>query len=155
DVLGEIDPANAARYRENADTGVAELATMSTGIATRLRPLLSQSYVALGTVGMHFEHRFQLQPEVRIADTGPQPAERDALLLKQLEAAQARCLEVASAAPPQPDSAWFAERGIRLVRIDPFGEGIAPGPQLYPALIERLARDFERCLAGDGDRVAE
>lgn len=148
DVLAEVDPANGALYRANAEAAQAELQKLETAVAQRLRGLADRRFVVLHDAYSHFEARFQLARAgaLRDSDAALPGAARVARLRRLAEAGEIACVFTEPQFPPDLAEQVAAGTGVRIGLLDPLGAALAPGPDLYPALIRNLAEAFDACL---------
>jgi len=148
--LAEHDPENAARYAANAAAAREELAALEAEIAARLAPVQDVPYLVYHDAYQYFEARFGLAAAGALslsdaADPGPA---RIAALRDLAQEAGIVCVF----SEPQFDGARVASvfgDSVRHDVLDPLGSRHAPGPALYPALIEDMAATLERCLGPD------
>ena len=56
------------------------------------------------------------------------------------------CLFVEPQFPPQQAERLVEESGVRLATLDPLGNGLAPGPDLYFTMMRNLALRLADCL---------
>ena len=148
--LAEHDPENAARYAANAAAAREELEALEAEIAARLAPVQDVPYLVYHDAYQYFEARFGLAAAGALslsdaADPGPA---RIAALRDLAQEAGIVCVF----SEPQFDGARVASvfgDSVRHDVLDPLGSRHAPGPALYPALIEDMAATLERCLGPD------
>ena len=146
--LSEVDPAQAATYRANAVAGQAELAALADRIAARMAPLGGRPFVVLHDAFHYFEHRFGVEATgaIQLNDARPPGPARLAEIRGHVREAGVLCLF----REPQQTSRLIdlaAEgSGARTGILDPLGADLAPGPALYPALLEGIAAELETCL---------
>jgi zinc transport system substrate-binding protein len=149
--LGALDPENAALYAANAAEAAAELDALETRIAARLAPLQEAPYLVFHDAYQYFEARFGLRPVAALSPgdaTDPGPARLAALRDLARETGLACVFS-----EPQFDgsrvTAIFGDT-VRHGVLDPLGRAHAPGPALYPALLEDMAEALAECLTGRG-----
>lgn len=146
--LAEADPANATLYHDNAEALRERLAVVEKGIAARLAPLRGREYVVYHDAYRYFGRRFGIAPEAAVVagDAGRPGARRLSEIAALLRTLDRPCLF----AEPQEASGVLdrlaGETGARIGTLDPLGRDLAPGPGLYPALLEGLAEALAGCL---------
>lgn len=145
--LSGIDPANAEAYAANAAQGRAEIDAAAASAAGILAPARDLRFVVFHDAYRYFERRFGLSAAGAIAlsdASDPSPA-RIAEIRDAVRDLGVTCI----LAEPQFDPglvrtvAEGADLGTGIV--DPLGAGIAPGPDLYPALIRGVAGEIAAC----------
>lgn len=145
--LARLDPENAATYRANAADGQAGLAALQAEIAAMLVPMQGQPYVAYHDALQYFETRFGLTPvgAVTASDaSAPGPAALARLRDKSI-LADVTCAFTETQADPDLLITAAGRADVRVIPLDIMGQGLPPGPQLYPALLRGMARAFASC----------
>lgn len=143
DALSEIDPGSSMRYRENAATAAEELAGLEAAVAARMRALGGRSYAVPDLSLSHFEAAFALKRAGQVdlaANAGPGP-------ISELGSAGVVCIFLRPGDMSPGLAEHLAAADLAVAVFDVMGDGVELGPGLYPALIDKLALSFERCLA--------
>jgi len=141
-------PAKAATFRANADRLKAKLDALDAEVARELAPVASKPYVVFHDALQYFERRYGLKAAGSIAMSPEVPpgAKRISTLRKKVLSLGAACVF----AEPQFDTRLVDNlvegTRARTGTIDPEGSKIAPGPDLYFALLRTLAKDLKACL---------
>jgi len=150
ETLTAIDPANAAAYRANARAGRAELDALMAGIEARLAPVRGRSFVVFHNAYHYFEHRFGIEAAgaVTLGDAIRPSAARVAEIRALLAETEAACVFAEPQFAPRILDTVVEGTGARQAVLDPLGAELEPGPGLYRALIENMARALSDCLAG-------
>lgn len=147
-VLSRVDPEHATLYADNAAQGRAEIAATTARAAQMLAPVRGVAYVSAHDAFQYFEQRFGLSPAgaVTLGDAArPSPA-RIAELRDLMGAGEITC---AFSEPQSNDRLLRTAAGgqtLTIVELDPLGQRMVPGPELYSRLIEALVRDMAGCL---------
>ena len=150
ETLAEIDPENAEIYRTNAETGRAELGGLIADIEARMAPLSDQPFVVFHDAYQYFETRFGLTSAgaISLGDASQPSAGRVAEIQQVMAESGVICVF----SEPQFDPGLVATvadgADVRTEVIDPLGQGLEPGVDFYPMLIEDVAHSFGACLAG-------
>ncbi len=150
ETLAEIDPENAGTYRANAEAGRADLAGLIADIEARMAPLSGQPFVVFHDAYQYFETRFGLSSAgaISLGDASQPSAGRVAEIQQVMAESGAVCVF----SEPQFDPGLVATvadgADVRTEVIDPLGQGLEPGADFYPMLIEGVAQSFGACLAG-------
>lgn len=148
--LSEIDPANAAAYRDNAARLDGELANLETELAGKLAPARGVPFIVFHDAYHYFEARFGLTSVGAFAlSPGIAPgARRLAELRARLVETGATCVFVEPQFEPAVVKAAVAGSGARIAVLDPVGAGLPPGAAAYGQLMRALADDLLSCLSG-------
>lgn len=147
DRLAAADPDNAARYRANADAAAGDLAALASRIDAELAPARETGLIAFHDAFQYFEARFGLHlvGAVTAGDAGgPGPA-RVAALRDAVRDHGVRCAFTEPQFDPALLDAVAGETGLKTVVLDPLGAGIEPGPGLYAAVLDNMARAIAAC----------
>jgi zinc transport system substrate-binding protein len=148
--LAAVDPANAARYADNAARATAGLDALEAEIAAKLEPWHDARLVVFHDAFAHFAGRFgvTIVGSVALGDA----ADPGAATIRRLTAmAQGGGVDCAFAEPQHNDGAiraLAADTGIRFGTLDPEGTSLPPGPGLYAATLRSIADAIDTCLAG-------
>ncbi len=148
ETLAEADPANADTYRKNAVVTVRDLETLARDIETRMSAITPSYALAHDALG-HFEARFGVPAVGALSNSdaaAPGPR-RLADLKSAMEARAVVCLLVDATEPLPMAAALVADSDITVLEIDPLGLTMLPGPELYSAILTRLAETLEHCAA--------
>jgi zinc transport system substrate-binding protein len=146
--LARADPENAETYRLNAAAARDELDALTAELSATLAPVRQKPFIVFHDAYHYFEDRFGLDAAgaISLGDaSAPSPA-RIAAVRATLAATGAPCVF----AEPQfaPDLIETVTEGTeaRAAVLDPLGITLAPGPDLYPALLRNLAAALRDCL---------
>lgn len=149
DRLAEIDPENAARYRDNATAAASGLTALDAEIRARLEPLAAEPFITFHDGYSYFVERYGLN---QVGELTVDPERSPGVAT--IQALQQRVADdgVACAfAEPQFDpgvvESLAGEADIRIGVIDALGAGLTAGPELYGQLLRRNAAAMEGCLA--------
>ncbi len=147
--LGEADPEHAATYAAHAEEAAATLERLSQDIAVRLAPADGRSFLVQHDAFRYFEARFGLEALAAIsgADGAAPGPQHLAEVVEAGRAGSARCLLAEAGAATGHAELAAAGSGLRIIVADPLGATLAPGPELYRALLEALADAYLDCLS--------
>ncbi len=151
EALARVDPAHADAYRRNAAALRQRLVALDERLARQLAPFAGRRFIVFHDGFQYFENRYGLAP-AGVLTVNPEVspgAERVRRLRARIVDGGISCVFI----EPQ-FSAGIAETlvdgtGARVARLDPIGAGIAPGPDLYPRLLEAMEASFRACMAPD------
>ena len=148
EVLSEIDPERAARYRNNGKKLRAKLDKLDQQLSTTLAPVKTVPYLVFHDAYHYFEARYGLNAAGAVT---PSPehipgARRLREVRKYIRTTAARCLF----REPQFSPAWLQliSEGtqLKIGTLDPLGATLKPGPELYFTLMHQLAKSLTDCL---------
>lgn len=148
DTIAAYDPANAAAYTANAQRLVRRIRKTAQAIKATLRPVRRAPFLAFHDGYAYFVRDFRLNQKGYVTlDPTRQPGARTIARLRKLMVNdQVRCIFH----EPQFKSPVIATliRGTEVKEgiLDPIGIDIAPGPDHWFTLMDRLAGSIRRCL---------
>jgi zinc transport system substrate-binding protein len=148
DALAEADPGNAETYRANAQAASARVGAMGEDLRARLSPLGGTGYAVGHDAYQYLERAMGLPANWAVRDaSGAEPAPRDVAGLRDAVAAgEVGCLLLDAETDPTWAETLAEGAALRTATVDPDGVFLAPGPDLYPQLMEALAAALEGCL---------
>lgn len=145
--LAERDPARAALYRANAARSEAALEALERELETALRPVAGRPYVVFHDGYQYFERRFGLTAVGTLTAGSDRPLGAKQMATLRARAKGARCVFAEPQFSAQTVAAVAQAIGAKAGVLDPLGQGLEPGPGLYPALMRRLAESLVSCLS--------
>jgi zinc transport system substrate-binding protein len=149
-VLAAVDPANAARYRDNATRQRARLNALDRELRGRLSGLPGR-FAVFHDAYRYLEHAYGLQ-SVGTVTTHPE-RRPGAAHLRELRAEMAdqgvRCLFSEPQFQPRLVRMLSEGLGIRHAILDPLGADIPPGPDVYPQLMRSLVDNLTGCMQAE------
>lgn len=148
DLLAQADPERAADYRSNAASAQQDINDLAAEIASALAPMQKQPFITLHDAYQYFEMRFGLESIgfVTASDASdPSPAGL-ARLSEKLKQADVSCAFSAPQYDPGLLYAAAGEKKLKVIPLDPLGAELAPGPDLYTALLRDMAQAVSSCM---------
>jgi len=142
-------PASASTFKANAQKLSADLAGLASELEGKLKPIAGKPYIVFHDAFQYLEARYDLSAvgSISISPDVPPSAKRLSELRKKVVALGAVCVF----AEPQFDTRLVQNlvegTSARTGTLDAEGLGLEPGPDLYFALMRRLADDLKGCLA--------
>ena len=115
-----------------------------------LVPVRGKPFITAHDAYQYFEHRFALESAGAVASGDaetPGPAQI-AHIRRIIQEKNVICVFIEPQLDPKLVRVAAEGTGARIGVLDPAGERLEPGPGLYPALIEGLARELADCLSG-------
>ena len=148
--LAEIDPANADAYAANAAAGAAELDALAERVEAIVAPVRGKAFITAHDGYVYFERRFEIESEGSVAlseAASPGPGRLDRIR-HVIQDHNVTCVFIEPQLDPKLVHTAAEGADARIGTLDPLGATHEAGPELYPALIEGLARNLADCLAG-------
>jgi zinc transport system substrate-binding protein len=148
DRLSDLDPANAARYRQNSRRLVQRLARLDAELAAMLSSVRDVPFVVFHDAYHYFEQHYGLRA-VGAVSLGPhqQPGARHIHELRaKIERLQARCVFAEPQFQPKLVATLIDGTHANAGRLDPLGSDLDAGAQAYFRLMQGLARNLLECL---------
>lgn len=148
-VLAEASPANAAKFKVNADRADARLATLEAGIARDLEPIKGKPFVVFHDAFQYFERRFGLAAvgSITVSPEAQPSAKRLTEIRRKLAALSASCVFSEPQFQAKLVAAVTEGTSARSGTLDPEGALIDPGPAAYDTLLRNLASGLKACLS--------
>lgn len=146
--LSEADPAHAATYRANAKRAVDALTRLDGELRHRLAGLQGKRYLVFHDAYRYFEAHYGIGAlgAVAVSPERPPGTRRVAELRRAIASQQAVCIFREPQFPPKLIQALTEGTPVRVGTLDPLGADLAPGPLLYPTLLNNLAQSLAGCL---------
>lgn len=147
--LAEKDPGNAARYRANGDTVAKELAALEEELKAKLSSVANRPFIVFHDGYQYFEKRFGLNGvgAITVDPERPPGARTLKALRDRIKSASAVCVFSEPQFEPKLVRSVIEGTKAKTGVLDPIGAGIAPGPELYGALLRDMANAFVGCLS--------
>jgi len=145
--LTELDPENAAIYRQNAQAMRDQLEALTQEIAENLTGS-SAGYVAGHDSYQYFETKFGLSMKgaISLGDASKPGPARIKAIRDLAQDSGPTCLAVDVAMSPDLIATVAEDTNLVVRVIDPLGAKLTPGPELYPQLLKDIAEEFKTCL---------
>ncbi|WP_120502209.1 zinc ABC transporter substrate-binding protein [Roseovarius sp. EL26] len=145
--LAEIDPENAEMYQMNAEAGQAEMEILLSDVNKQLRPARGKPYLVFHDAYQYFESRFEVpaQGAIALGDASTPGPARVAALHEVAQETGAACIFSEPQFDPKIARSVFGD-GVTIAVLDPIGQGLPAGADLYPQLIRNLAQNLADCL---------
>lgn len=150
--LAAADPAHAERYHTNAAKEITVIETLDRRLAAELAPIRKRPYIVFHDGYAYFEAHYGLDAvgAVTVEPDRPVGPRRVAELRDALKSGKAVCIFREPQFPPALIQTLSQGTAARIGVLDPLGAALAPGPDLYPALMMALADSIVRCLEPRG-----
>ena len=147
--MAELDPDNAAQYRENAAAAQAELAALEEDIAETLAPVKSRPFIVFHDAYHYFEARFDIEAGGAISENDARApgAARVSELRDLVAESGAKCVFAEPQFNPGLIAAVTEGQGTGTGTLDPLGADLEPGAALYVDLLRGMAENMAACLS--------
>jgi zinc transport system substrate-binding protein len=148
--LGHADPANKARYDANAARVVARLRSLDATLAETLAPAKGKPYIVVHDGYQYLEARYGLTPagSITVSPEVSPGAKRLAEIRSRIKKEAALCVFAEPEFEPKLVKTVIQGTDARAATLDLLGGQLAPGPEAYFELMQKLAADLTACLKG-------
>ncbi|MFG6569409.1 zinc ABC transporter substrate-binding protein [Sulfitobacter sp. 1A13679] len=149
EALAELDPENAAQYRENAEAAQAELAVLEEDIAETLAPVKDRPFIVFHDAYHYFEARFDIEARGAISENDARApgAARVAELRDLVAESGAKCVFAEPQFNPGLIAAVTEGQETGTGTLDPIGADLELGVSFYPELLRGMAQRMSDCLS--------
>ena len=148
ETLAEIDPANAAAYRDNAQRVIARIEALDAELTAQLAPVKDRPYIVFHDAYQYFEAHYGLKAvgSITLSPERQPSAQRLTEIRKRLADSGAAC--VFSEPQFRPALVDVVIEGSKAKRgeLDPIGATLKAGPDAYFEVMRGLATSLRNCL---------
>ncbi|RKQ73294.1 zinc ABC transporter substrate-binding protein ZnuA [Oceanibaculum indicum] len=148
ETLAEIDPANAAAYRANAQKMIAQIEALDSELKAQLAPVKDRPYIVFHDAYQYFEAHYGLKAvgSITLSPERQPSAQRLREIRKRLSDSGAAC--VFSEPQFRPALVDVVIEGSKAKRgeLDPIGAALPAGPDAYFEVMRGLATSLRGCL---------
>ena len=147
-VLAETTPEQSETIRKNADAVIARIDRLAAELDQELRPLAGKRFVVYHDAYQYFERRFGLVAvgSVTVSPDVPPGGRRLQELRRKIASSGAVCVFSEPFFDDRLSGAVVEGTLARTAMLDPEGMTLEAGPELYFALMRKLAAGFKSCL---------
>ncbi|WP_422038676.1 zinc ABC transporter substrate-binding protein [Roseibium sp.] len=150
ETLSEVDPDNAATYRENAAAFAERIEALEGDLAETLAPAKGKNFVVFHDAYHYFEHHFDTEASGAITLT-PETvasASRVAEIKDQMSDLNVTCVFQEPQFDAKLVDVVLEGTDARKGTLDPLGTELENGPDLYPNLLTSMSQSLADCLSG-------
>lgn len=150
ETLSQADPANAARYAQNAQDAAQRVADLDADLQVRLRFHRETSFVVFHDAFGYFTDHYGLRPAIAVSlgDASTPSAARLAEIRDEIQTADAACAFPEYGSDPKLVQTVIEGTGTRLGgELSPEGGALPEGPQLYGQILEAMASELTDCFS--------
>lgn len=147
-VLSEVDPANRAQFKTNADLVRSQIAALADDLQRELRPYAGRPFVVLHDAYQYLEKRYGLNAVGSIA-VNPEAApsgKRLTAIRSKIAASGAACVFAEPGMQPKIVRVAIEGTSANVGMLDPEATQLTPGPGLYGELMRNLAAGIKSCF---------
>lgn len=144
-----VDPPNQTAYASNAAATDARLDALTVELADMLDPVRSIPFIIFHDAYQHMEARFSLNAvgAVTVSPDRRPGAARIVEIRRRIRHHDATCVFVEPQFEPGLAPVLVEGTDAQIATLDPLGNGLSPGPELYFDLMRRNARSLLTCLS--------
>jgi len=150
ETLSEVDPDNAATYKQNAAAFAERIEALEGELAKTLEPAKGKNFVVFHDAYHYFEHHFDIEASGAITLT-PETvasASRVSEIKDQMSDLNVTCVFQEPQFEAKLVNVVLEGTDARKGTLDPLGTGLANGPDLYPDLLTGMSQALADCLSG-------
>lgn len=147
-VLAEQDPANGSRYIQNRERLVTQLRELKQALEIQLKPVRDEAFITFHDAFQYFETEFNLHHSLFVTINPEQkPGIRQIHYLKQqIQQQQIQCIFYEPPHVPRIISTLSEDQTMQVLPLDPLGNDLNPGTELYSQLMTNTAKQLVHCL---------
>lgn len=149
ETLVKADPANAEKYKANAEAVTARLDQLIGEITTELEPVKDKGFIVFHDAYQYFENRFGVKAagSITVSPEVAPGAERVTEIRAKVQELGAACVFAEPQFEPKLVATVTEGTPARGGVIDPLGSEVENGPDLYFTVIRKMAQSIKSCLA--------
>ncbi len=149
EALAAADPANAARYEENAEAVMGKLDTLISDVSADLEPVKGKGFIVFHDAYQYFENRFGITASgsITVSPEVLPGAERITEIRARLAGLGETCVFAEPQFEPKLVSTVIEGTQAKSGVIDPLGAELENGPDLYFQIIRNMATSIKTCLS--------
>jgi len=146
--LGALDPTHSERYAANAARAAEDLKRLEADIRDRLAPYGDAGFVVFHDAYQYFERSFGLTTSgvISLNPHTPPSAARVARIRNAIQQGSIDCLFSEPQFPQRVVKRLADGLNVRVAQLDPIGNKLRQGSELYTLLLKNMAQSFARCL---------
>jgi len=149
ETLAKIDPENADSYKANAADFAERIHELEKQIAAELEPVSGKEFIVFHDGYHHFEHHFDFEASgaITVSPEALASADRVDEIRHRIEELDVTCVFQEPQFEAKLVDVVLEGSGARKGTLDPLGTELTNGPDLYPQLLENLAKSLSDCLS--------
>jgi len=149
--LSQADPDNAPLYKKNAAGLKEKLSALDVSLEKEMQPLRGKPFVVFHDAYQYFDKRYGL---MAVGSITLEPHESPSAV--RLQSVRKKIMDTNAACVFREPK--FSDRMIRTVTegvvvqsgtLDPEGQSLKEGPELYFQLMQNLSKNLRKCLLAD------
>lgn len=149
ETLAKADPANAEKYKANAEAVTAKLDELIAEVTAELEPVKDKGFVVFHDAYQYFENRFGVKAagSITVSPEVTPGAERVTEIHAKVAELGASCVFAEPQFEPKLVATVTEGTAAKSGVIDPLGSSIENGPDLYFSVIRHMAQSIKTCLS--------
>ncbi|WP_176084109.1 zinc ABC transporter substrate-binding protein [Martelella sp. HB161492] len=151
ETLAAADPANAARYRENATAVDKKLGALGETVKAQLSAETAKPYIVFHDAYQYFGDRFGVDAagSITVNPETPPSAKRIREIQDKIQSLGAACVFSEPQFPPKVIQTVTEGSNVYIGTLDPLGADLKDGPDLYFTLIQNMADGISHCFTAE------
>ncbi|MEZ5901072.1 MAG: zinc ABC transporter substrate-binding protein [Hyphomicrobiaceae bacterium] len=147
-VLSEKWPEYKDKFQTNAEKTRARIDALDADIANQLKSVQSKPFVVFHDAYQYFDSHFGLSAvgSITVSPDQQPSAKRLTEVRAKIRELKAGCVFAEPTFQPKLLATVTEDTGARIGELDPVGQTLEPGPQLYDQLLQELAHNLVACL---------
>lgn len=147
--LAVIDAQNADAYLANASAAKVRIAQLDTEIAALLAPMKDTPIIVFHDAYGYFADQYDLNiaGTIREGDAATPGAAHLSELRQMISQSGVACAFGEEQHDPALVQTLFADANVSMGVLDPSGTSLEYGPELYDALLRKIAQEIAGCVA--------
>ena len=147
-LLARIDPDNSDTYRANAAAATRDMDDLTADLRDGLKPLHGRAFVVMHDAYHYFEHRFGVEATAAIlpGHGGQASAARLQAISEHMRGMGPTCIFIEPQMPDRLARTLAAEHDAAIGTLDPIGDSLERGPELYDAMMRGIGKGLLDCL---------
>ncbi len=149
DKLAEVDPSNAAKYRENLTLFETQLSATSREIEQQLAPVKDRGYFVFHDAYGYFEEQYTLNKlgHFTVSPDRKPGAKTLIEIRKALSSGDVACVFSEPQFTPAVVESVMRGSQVNKGELDPLGSDVDVKPGSYFTFLNRMADSFSQCLS--------
>ncbi len=149
ELASSLDAGNGSTYRANAEAAKQKIDTVAERIKGELRPLKGRGFIVSHDAYHYFEHRFGVSAVASLlaGDAGPASARRLQEVSRLMRGMGPTCIFVEPQISDALAQTLAAEHDGTIGILDPIGDRLERGPELYARMLIAIPDSLRECLS--------
>ena len=147
-ILSEFDPENAETYHSNGKKTIHRLSDLNIQLETKLSSVSSKPYIVFHDAYQYFENRYKLNQITSVTTSSGHTTSVGRLIdiRKKIKITNVLCIFTEPQFSPKFVQTVISGTTIKKGILDPIGNSIPPGPEMYFTLLNNISHSISTCL---------